>query len=128
MKDVEDTSQRCYDCGYNLTGLSEQRCPECGKLIGESDEECRLERGETSDLLRLVCVVSVILAVLQAGPVDAFCVVLPAQWLAAIGGAVLYLRASDEVKSDLWLCALAVAPFVLTIGSCVYAAPEKWPC
>lgn len=27
---IEDTGMRCEKCGYNLTGLTENRCPECG--------------------------------------------------------------------------------------------------
>ncbi len=27
---VEDEGRRCQKCGYNLTGLTEPRCPECG--------------------------------------------------------------------------------------------------
>jgi len=23
----------CYDCGYNLTGLTSERCPECGRTL-----------------------------------------------------------------------------------------------
>ena len=30
---VEDTGDRCVDCGYNLTGLTADVCPECGWQI-----------------------------------------------------------------------------------------------
>ncbi|MFQ5490874.1 MAG: NUDIX hydrolase [Phycisphaerae bacterium] len=30
---MEDTGLRCRKCGYNLTGLTGDRCPECGQVI-----------------------------------------------------------------------------------------------
>ena len=27
---ASDSGKRCSKCGYNLTGLTEPRCPECG--------------------------------------------------------------------------------------------------
>jgi hypothetical protein len=27
---VDDTGMRCQECGYNVTGLTDNRCPECG--------------------------------------------------------------------------------------------------
>ncbi len=32
----------CYDCGYNLTGLTSERCPECGRTL-ESEEKANDE-------------------------------------------------------------------------------------
>ncbi len=31
---VADSGKRCKTCGYNLTGLTEYRCPECGSFFG----------------------------------------------------------------------------------------------
>ncbi len=28
----------CKDCGYNLTGLTSSRCPECGEAVAAQDE------------------------------------------------------------------------------------------
>ncbi len=30
---IHDTELRCRKCGYNLRGLTEPRCPECGEAI-----------------------------------------------------------------------------------------------
>ncbi len=31
-----DDTPRCTKCGYNLTGLTEDRCPECGESFSET--------------------------------------------------------------------------------------------
>ncbi len=32
-KDAHDNETRCRECGYILRGITEPRCPECGKAI-----------------------------------------------------------------------------------------------
>ncbi len=30
---------RCRECGYDLTGQTEPKCPECGEMVAEADSE-----------------------------------------------------------------------------------------
>lgn len=39
---------RCESCGYNLTGLTEQRCPECGRAFDLEAMRDRAKRGTPS--------------------------------------------------------------------------------
>jgi hypothetical protein len=42
---TQDTSLRCLHCEYNLTGLTENRCPECGEEF-DPDQLRRIAAGE----------------------------------------------------------------------------------
>ncbi len=48
MNDTEDrlsyAAYRCPNCDYDLRGLSEARCPECGGVFNSRDVEAYLER------------------------------------------------------------------------------------
>jgi hypothetical protein len=39
---IEYGPGHCRDCGYNLTGLTSDRCPECGRTL-ESEEKANDE-------------------------------------------------------------------------------------
>lgn len=56
---LELTSNTCANCGYNLTALSRQRCPECGTTIEDSLRRvCRRTRTARS-LLRMAIILMV---------------------------------------------------------------------
>ena len=41
---------RCVRCGYNLTGLTINRCPECGAEFDASTQHSWKERGRISEV------------------------------------------------------------------------------
>lgn len=47
---TEDLPPICLDCGYNLTGLSGNRCPECGNVF--TPAEVRLQARDIRNELR----------------------------------------------------------------------------
>ena len=47
-KEGEEFTPRCQTCRYNLTGLTEQRCPECGNEFDLQDMRDRAQRGAPS--------------------------------------------------------------------------------
>ena len=66
-----DTNVHCTQCGYNLTGLSDARCPECGSPFGSGKQPLYSPRTKALCLavLRflLFCVVIVVTAVVIHG-------------------------------------------------------------
>jgi hypothetical protein len=41
-------SMYCPKCGYQLIGLSENRCPECGRAFEPADAHCNVEPGHVA--------------------------------------------------------------------------------
>ncbi len=44
----ERTGLRCHDCGYDLKGQVEPRCPECGRVL-DDEQAARLASGGMAD-------------------------------------------------------------------------------
>lgn len=63
---IQRTGRRCRQCGYDLTGQSDDRCPECGgafdteQIAAEAAPDARLNRS----LLRRRVLIAIVFAVL----------------------------------------------------------------
>ncbi len=81
----------CLNCGYNLRGLPENRCPECGQPFNPDDSETYRSRPRSGSVLLWLSLLSVALFALPlaaAGLADAKVIRIPF-FLSGLGSAMM---------------------------------------
>ena len=126
---IKDSGKRCRKCQYNLTGVTESRCPECGESCLEGDVPDRVRLISLKKRIVYADIAAVLIVVLmvvvprgKSGGLDLpfptpgeflWGLLLLAQWvLAFVGGwQALTLLSRDEV--DITWLGLALLPLGL---------------
>jgi hypothetical protein len=77
---------RCLGCGYDLRGLPENRCPECGRPFAPNDPRTYTPVGLPSDAFAQAAILGALLTVPGVGLLALKAIVGgPPRWLCALG-------------------------------------------
>ena len=120
---VVETSLVCERCRYNLTGLTEPRCPECGLQF---DQVCRSSFVlHSKHILGLINIAALSTALLiywafpfaqtknaNAEGVFVWTMLAPMQWVLALAGLMVGIHALNRVRRP-WMVVVGIlGPFL----------------
>lgn len=138
----------CLGCDYPLKGLTENRCPECGRVFDPGHPDTMRTAQTPGKIARwlmqppkwpshsFTCLAALIMVASAAAPEGYFAltlisayiwiVLLPGWFLRALACAFLRFRSRDKTKRSVgdqmrWLCIPAI--FILTIALAVSSIP-----
>ncbi len=102
----------CPNCGYNLTGLPENRCPECGREFDPAQlaQQRRADARIGGVILRVLLVPAALPPDLQA-LVPALCVI----WGVVVGSMIDHMKSTGEKVLILTSCAIGLGLLIFAI-------------